>query len=144
MATYKKPSLQDYLLVEREQSGKHIIGKVQLSELDSIYLPISEFGPIEDLENQIYDLSAFISKLSANFAKTHQNISEINEVYERKETTDYMLTDPSILKEEQIEELINDADLVFKSDVDDAYGVNQDMAESTFETANTKIINWMY
>jgi len=136
----KFPSLNDYLLAE--QSGKTC--RVKLMSLEKILLPIAEGGPVEDLENEIDEMKTYLTGLSVDFAASHQTISEIDEMYERKTATDYMLSDPSILKSETISKTIADADIATIDDVEAAYAIDEALAENSFMTANSKIDKWMY
>ena len=140
MSDLVKPSLQDYLLVETKKN----VGKVQLESLDLLLVPISEHGPVEDLEDEIDEMKSYLYKLSSDFAGSHQTIEEIDKLFERQSTTEYMRTDPDILKEGRIKEMISDANLLTKEEVDDAYIAEEDNAENNYDAVNSKMTNWFY
>ena len=136
----KFPSLEDYILIE--QTGK--TGRLKLASLEGILLPIAEGGPIEDLESEIDEMKLYLENLSADFAATHQTISELNKLYEQKTVTDYMQVDPNILKSETINKFVTEANMVTIDEVENAYSADETLTDKEFLTASSKIDKWMY
>ena len=137
--TANNTNLRDYIVVELS-SGE--LGKCRLEGLDRLFLPISDTGEVAALEEEIYDLSAYLTTLSVDFAENNQSIDELDKLFEKKSDTDYMPKDPNILKEDRINEMVNNAKLVTVDEVDSTYEAVVDDLDLEFDKVNNKMGNW--
>lgn len=130
-------SIEDYILVDR--GGK--LFKVSIETLQSIFLPIMENDHVSDLEEKIDDLSSFLIDLSAEVVETFTPIEELNDKYEQKVSSDFILEDPAILQDDEIEKLISEQNFVTKDKVDNSYDKQIDSFMNSLDSAQNSITN---
>lgn len=107
--------------------------KMPLTTLgDLIVLQDQENQKVQALIDSIDALSTYILELSAEFLAEHYSYEELSTKFELKSEVDALLTDKTILTENDVDKMINDSDVILIDQVDTKYDAAEQYADAVF------------
>ena len=120
-----------YILIQDTNNEYY---KMPLETLGNIIVMANDTNDkVENLIDTIDTLSAYILNLSVEFIQEHYSLEELSEQFELLSETNALLTDNSILGEEDLDKYVLDRKIILKDVLDDVYDKEYDDAGNVFD-----------